>query len=265
MTQLIPFEQRHIGTKATDTVNARDLYDFLEVKTQFSDWIARRIEQYGFLQDIDFIRYSELSIDNPKPPIDYFLTFDMAKQLSMVERNAKGREARMYFIACERVALSQTPGTPAPAPTLPSQESQLAVIQTSLSILERLGQLTPRDELMYADYTRNVMVSGQRLLTPPHSTAHGFSVAERCVHLCYRLTRKQQATFLPILGKLLAKEHRERTGTEPHKETRFVDGANRPVAWYAETDGAWVDPIIQSYLAGFPGLPKSLSVTEEIP
>jgi hypothetical protein len=32
---------------------------------------------------------------------EYFVTLDMAKELSMVERTKKGKEARQYFIACE--------------------------------------------------------------------------------------------------------------------------------------------------------------------
>ena len=33
---------------------------------------------------------------------EYFLTLDMAKELSMVENNDKGKEARRYFIECEK-------------------------------------------------------------------------------------------------------------------------------------------------------------------
>lgn len=33
---------------------------------------------------------------------DYIITLDMAKELSMVENNVKGRQARKYFIACEK-------------------------------------------------------------------------------------------------------------------------------------------------------------------
>jgi anti-repressor protein len=33
---------------------------------------------------------------------DYYLTLGMAKELCMVENNAKGQEARLYFIEMER-------------------------------------------------------------------------------------------------------------------------------------------------------------------
>jgi phage anti-repressor protein len=106
-TQLIPFEKRQIGAESIQTVNARDLHTFLQVKQRFNDWVAKRIEQYGFSEGVDFIRYYVSSNENPTAGVDYFLTFDMAKQLSMVERNAKGREARQYFIACEKQLQAQ--------------------------------------------------------------------------------------------------------------------------------------------------------------
>ena len=41
-----------------------------------------------------------------RPSIEYHVTLDMAKELSMVESNHKGREAHRYFIAMERQALA---------------------------------------------------------------------------------------------------------------------------------------------------------------
>jgi anti-repressor protein len=84
------------------TVNARELHGFLEVKTAFKDWISRRIEDFGFIEDQDFCSF--LSESGGRPSKEYALTVDMAKELSMVERNAKGKQARLYFIECERRA-----------------------------------------------------------------------------------------------------------------------------------------------------------------
>jgi len=107
MQQLITIQSAAIGTDAIPTCNARDLHEFLEVQTQFKDWIARRIEEYDFEEDKDFC-CSNLSGKkegsgghNRK---DYHLSLDMAKELSMVERTEKGKQARQYFIECERQA-----------------------------------------------------------------------------------------------------------------------------------------------------------------
>ena len=48
----------------------------------------------------------------------------MAKELAMVERNARGKEARLYFIDCERIAKSKT-AVPA-LPSYPEALRQLA-------------------------------------------------------------------------------------------------------------------------------------------
>lgn len=93
-----------IGEGQIQTVNARDLHEFLEVGVRFNDWIARRIADYGFEDGKDF--YSELSKTSSggRPSREYHISLDMAKELSMVERNEKGKQARQYFIECERRA-----------------------------------------------------------------------------------------------------------------------------------------------------------------
>lgn len=104
MNELIKLGQSDIGGEKTETVNARDLHGFLEVGKVFAAWVQERIVQYGFVENADFVVVSETG-KNPlggRPAIDYFLTIDMAKELSMVERNDKGKQARAYFIACEK-------------------------------------------------------------------------------------------------------------------------------------------------------------------
>lgn len=103
---LIPVAAGEIGGEAVQTVNARDLHAFLEVGKDFSTWIKDRIDQYGFVENQDFVCSPVSGSEgrgghNRK---DYHLAIDMAKELSMVERNHKGKEARQYFIECERQA-----------------------------------------------------------------------------------------------------------------------------------------------------------------
>ena len=92
-----------IGGEQIQTVNARDLHEFLEVKTSFNDWINRRVQDYDFEEEKDF--YSFLSESGyGRPTKEYAISLDMAKELAMVERNEKGRIVRKYFIQCEKIA-----------------------------------------------------------------------------------------------------------------------------------------------------------------
>ena len=83
-------------------VDARELHSFLGVQTKFADWILRRIEEYELADGTD---YNLLKIENQYNQVlrnDYKLSLDTAKELCMVERNAKGKQARLYFIEVER-------------------------------------------------------------------------------------------------------------------------------------------------------------------
>ena len=40
---------------AVETVNARELYTFLESKQDFSTWIKNRIEKYEFVENADYL------------------------------------------------------------------------------------------------------------------------------------------------------------------------------------------------------------------
>jgi len=84
------------------TVNARELHSFLESKQNFADWVKNRIEKYGFLEGDDFIINLGKTHEGGRPAKDYYISVDMAKELSMVENNQKGQIARRYFIECEK-------------------------------------------------------------------------------------------------------------------------------------------------------------------
>ncbi len=104
MERLIAITPTKFQGHFVPTVNARDLHAFLGVGKDFSTWVKDRISQYGFLENQDFAVFLSFG-GNPaggRPAKEYALTLDMAKELSMVERNEKGKQAREYFIECER-------------------------------------------------------------------------------------------------------------------------------------------------------------------
>ena len=140
MNELIKLNEVKIANESVQTVNARELHAFLESKQKFTTWIQKRIEDYGFTEGMDFVRtelpagYAAGSsgggladiLSSQKSEalktstydfgqqgrIEYSITLDMAKELAMVERNEKGRQARRYFIECEK-QLRQVKTTPA--------------------------------------------------------------------------------------------------------------------------------------------------------
>ena len=108
--------------KGNQAVNARDLYNFLENKSGFSHWIRDRISQYGFVENVDYYKLNYDQTGNsliycpglnnpannsiPSNKVEYVITINMAKELAMVERNEKGKQARRYFIECEEKFLA---------------------------------------------------------------------------------------------------------------------------------------------------------------
>lgn len=98
---IIPVFSGTIHNEQAQLVDARTLHAFLEVGKRFATWITDRIDRYGFSEGEDFFP-KRGKTSNGRPATEYHITLDMAKELSMVERNDKGRQARRYFIECEK-------------------------------------------------------------------------------------------------------------------------------------------------------------------
>lgn len=106
MAELIKITEKD-GRRA---VNARELHAFLGVGRDFSNWMKDRIDKFGFAENQDYEVFANFG-DNPqggRPQKEYALSIDMAKELSMVENNERGRQARRYFIECEKQAKQLT-------------------------------------------------------------------------------------------------------------------------------------------------------------
>ena len=108
LKDLLPIVPADIGGEAINAVSARDLHCFLEVGKDFSTWIKDRIKKFDFDEGVDFVKVDSPVSGNQRGgdrrSIEYYISLSMAKELAMVERNAKGKQARLYFIECEKIA-----------------------------------------------------------------------------------------------------------------------------------------------------------------
>ncbi|HHQ8783730.1 TPA: phage antirepressor KilAC domain-containing protein [Clostridioides difficile] len=85
-------------------LSARDLHEFLEVGSRYNDWFNRMIG-YGFVENEDFISITQKKVTaqgNETEYIDHVIKLDMAKEIAMIQRNEKGKQARKYFLQIEK-------------------------------------------------------------------------------------------------------------------------------------------------------------------
>ncbi|EIK3658265.1 antA/AntB antirepressor family protein [Campylobacter coli] len=97
--QIQIYNDKTIGAEI-NSANAREIFQFLNSEQEYSNWIKNRISHYDFIENQDYI--IELVYTKGRPRKEYYVTLDMAKELCMVENNEKGRQARRYFIECEK-------------------------------------------------------------------------------------------------------------------------------------------------------------------
>lgn len=102
MNEIINIRQ-HNGRQV---VSARELHSFLEIGKDFTSWCKQMFE-YGFEEGNDYTLTNLGEPDNqqfrnPNPKTDYGLTIECAKEICMIQRTDKGKQARTYFIECER-------------------------------------------------------------------------------------------------------------------------------------------------------------------
>ncbi len=103
-------KDRQEKTLATDAqgeqlVSGRELHEFLEVATPYHKWFGR-MATYGFEENNDFARV-DIFVPMPnggfKLADDHAMKLDMAKEISMIQRTAKGKQARHCNFSAETV------------------------------------------------------------------------------------------------------------------------------------------------------------------
>jgi anti-repressor protein len=146
MDQLIEIKTSEGGKSI---ISARALHEFLEIGADFSNWCKRMIE-YGFEEGIDFAKNGE-TVSQGVTRFDYAFTLDMAKEISMIQRSDKGKQARQYFIECERrlqsIAQASLPKTFAEALRLAADQQEI-IEQQQKQIAEDAPKVLAADKLL---------------------------------------------------------------------------------------------------------------------
>jgi anti-repressor protein len=130
-----------VVVEGRDLWSAREVHSFLKVKSKFADWVKNRISDYQFIEGKDFVTVSK-TLESGGREIDYAITAQMGKELSMVEKNEKGKEAREYFIKIEEsnrkpiVAMSQLDFLQFQLDLMKQQDVRISSIEHKIKTIE---------------------------------------------------------------------------------------------------------------------------------
>ena len=154
---------RLIENDGQKAVSMRELHEFLEVQTHFKDWSKRMLE-YGFVENRDFVLVAQKrATNNPRNPntieTDYALSLDCAKEISMIQRSEKGKQAREYFLDCEKKLYSAKPMTQldilrAALDQIEAQERKQKEIDNRLLIVESKQETINEEYFAISGYYR---------------------------------------------------------------------------------------------------------------
>jgi len=135
MQEIITITQTTINGAEENSANARDLHKALGLKSDFSTWIKKELEL--FVENVDYIVFQKKmeNLSGGRPQVEYIITLDTAKHLSMIQRNEKGKEVRDYFIEVEKKAnkpMTQVEMILASAQLIQAQEERLNAIEVKI-------------------------------------------------------------------------------------------------------------------------------------
>lgn len=181
MDELIPVQKNKQGYVV---VSGRDLHEFLEINTPYTRWFKRMCE-YGFTENVDFTVFvknvkDDTGFGGHRKITNHALTLDMAKEISMLQRNEKGKQARQYFIDVEKqYRLQQRP--------LTLEERIQVVAQGYVNIEKKLEGITEIISLDTTDWRRK----SRALIAKIAEKRNGINVYQRTQSDIYKTTDKR--------------------------------------------------------------------------
>jgi len=165
-------------------VNARELHGLLESKQDFSNWVKAKVVNNPFFENgFDYALLNNIVEQTGRGGhnrIDYNLTVNTAKKISMAEQTTKGNKARDYFISCEDfakkiVASKQLPDftNPAIAARAWADQIEKKMIakgerdRLAITVNEQAPMVSAHNRLAVADGSLNMTASAKHLQVRP--------------------------------------------------------------------------------------------------
>lgn len=209
------------------TVSGRELHDFLKIETPYAKWFGRMTE-CGFTEGEDYAEVLDKNVQNPlggRPSTDHQLTIPMAKELCMIQRNERGKQARQYFLAVE--AQWNSPEAVMRRAVLIAQRQNDQLKAANRQLLAENNDLKPD-----AEYARAVCVGKNCRTTTSLAKDYGLS-AEKLnsilhgLKIQYKTSDGQWVLYAKYCGKGYTK-NRKSTPFQ-HKSTGEWDTKNTTV------------------------------------
>lgn len=143
-------------------VDGRELHGFLQIESNYTTWFNRMCE-YGFVEGVDFFpKKEETSPNGGRPSINHEMTISMAKEICMIQRTNLGKQARLYFIECEKRLKA-----------ISKPMSQLEIMAESVRILQEHDNRIKQVELAQAEQKKELQDIREVITLRPDSWRDG--------------------------------------------------------------------------------------------
>lgn len=263
-------------------VNARDLHTFLEVGKNFGNWINDRIKKYDFIENVDYARIffdmkgkrigltkngkSDAEILRKVHRIEYALTLDCAKELSMVQNNAKGKQARRYFIEKEKEFMALKEEL-ARKPELSYTMSEVARMLSLSDYYGKIGRNTLYNILHYNNIVNDKNRAVQKYVKKGYFSNYPTRVTEEGLEWLKKRFNVGESGEVKELKKLV-EDMRKKQMLQEQREQLVLEGVSSVVETLLFNKGGKKteeqNRIAVSHLSGFLNkmktMPKALSI-----
>lgn len=223
MNELIPIKITQIGGEQIQTCSARELHKFLGISKDFSTWVKAQIERAAFAEDVDYVKISGKSlspkrVNSGKTPTEYFFTISASKEISMMSNTPRGKEARLYFIECERQAKAAQPAFAIPQ-TYPE------ALRLAADLADKNAQLIAQAEANApkVEFTEDVTASGKEMTITAAAKTLGIGpkkLFERLRQHKFLYSQSTQAMQTAITRGLMVVRFADITRTDGSKEKK---------------------------------------------